>query len=43
MLVHINDIIASIMVLPNRRVFPLVSDLQIGHLRWSNPHVKIKY
>ncbi|CAF4403022.1 unnamed protein product, partial [Rotaria sp. Silwood2] len=37
MLVQINDIVASMMVLPNRQVFPLVSDLQIGHLRWSNP------
>lgn len=39
MLVQINDIVASMMVLPNRQVFPLVSDLQIGHLRWSNPEV----
>ena len=39
MLVQINDIVASMMVLPNRQVFPLVSDLQIGHLRWSNPQV----
>lgn len=37
MLAQINDIVASMMVLPNRQVFPLVSDLQIGHLRWSNP------
>ncbi|CAF3301091.1 unnamed protein product [Rotaria socialis] len=37
MLVQINDIVASMMVLPNRQVFPLVTDIQIGHLRWSNP------
>ncbi|UJR22549.1 hypothetical protein I4U23_025598 [Adineta vaga] len=37
MLVQINDIVASMMVLPNRQVFPLVTDLQIGHLRWSSP------
>ncbi len=42
MLVQINDIVASMMVLPNRQVFPLVHDLQIGHLRWSNPQVNIK-
>ncbi len=41
MLVQINDIVASMMVLPNRQVFPLVSDLQIGHLRWSNPQVNM--
>ncbi len=39
MLTQINDIVASMMVLPNRQVFPLVSDLQIGYLRWSNPQV----
>lgn len=39
MLVQINDIVASMMVLPNRQVFPLVSDIQIGHLRWSTPQV----
>ena len=39
MLVQINDIVASMMVLPNRQVFPLVTDLQTGHLRWSNPQV----
>lgn len=39
MLVQINDIVASMMVLPNRQVFPLVADLQTGHLRWSNPQV----
>ncbi|CAF1149216.1 unnamed protein product [Adineta steineri] len=37
MLVQINDIVASLMVLPNRQVFPLVNDISIGHLRWSNP------
>ncbi|UJR26520.1 hypothetical protein I4U23_007843 [Adineta vaga] len=37
MLVQINDIVASLMVLPNRQVFPLVNGVQIGHLRWSNP------
>ncbi|CAF0965132.1 unnamed protein product [Adineta ricciae] len=37
MLVQINDIVASLMVLPNRQVFQLVSDVQVGHLRWSNP------
>lgn len=41
MLAQINDIVASMMVLPNRQVFSLVSDLQIGHLRWSNPQVKM--
>ena len=41
MLVQINDIVASIMVLPNRQVFPLVADLQVGPLRWSNPQVDI--
>jgi hypothetical protein len=39
MLVQINDIVASMMVLPNRQVFPLVADLPIGYLRWSNPQV----
>ena len=39
MLAQINDIVASMMVLPNRQVFPLVSGLQVGHLRWSNPQV----
>ena len=39
MLVQINDIVASMMVLPNRQVFPLVTDIQTGHLRWSNPQV----
>ncbi|CAF1168043.1 unnamed protein product [Rotaria sordida] len=42
MLVQINDILASMMVLPNRQVFPLVSDLQIGYLRWSNPQGVIR-
>ncbi|CAF2252498.1 unnamed protein product [Rotaria magnacalcarata] len=37
MLVQINEIIASMMVLPNRQVVALVQDIQIGHLRWSNP------
>ncbi|CAF0788896.1 unnamed protein product [Rotaria sp. Silwood1] len=37
LLVQINDIIASMMVLPNRQVLPLVKDIQIGYLRWSNP------
>ncbi|CAF1165227.1 unnamed protein product [Adineta ricciae] len=37
MLTQINDIVASLMVLPNRQVFQLVSDIQVGHLRWSNP------
>ncbi|CAF4212678.1 unnamed protein product [Rotaria sp. Silwood2] len=37
MLVQINDILASMMVLPNRQVLPLVNDIQIGYLRWSNP------
>ncbi|CAF0743361.1 unnamed protein product [Adineta steineri] len=37
MLVQINDIVASMMVLPNRQVFPLVADLQVGYLRYSNP------
>ncbi|CAF1046797.1 unnamed protein product [Adineta ricciae] len=37
MLVQINDIVASMMVLPNRQVFPLVTDIPTGHLRWSNP------
>jgi hypothetical protein len=41
MLVQINDIVASMMVLPNRQVFPLVSDSQFGYLRWSNPQVNI--
>ncbi len=41
-LVQINDIIASMMVLPNRQVFPLVSDLHLGHLRWSNPQVSMR-
>jgi hypothetical protein len=41
MLVQINDIVASMMVLPNRQVFPLVSDLQVGYLRWSNPQVNL--
>jgi hypothetical protein len=39
MLVQINDIVSSMMVLPNRQVIPLVSDIQVGHLRWSNPQV----
>jgi hypothetical protein len=30
------------MVLPNRQVFPLVSDLHLGHLRWSNPQVSMR-
>ncbi|CAF3620644.1 unnamed protein product [Rotaria sordida] len=37
MITQINDIVASMMVLPNRQVFPLVNDIQIAHLRWSNP------
>ncbi|CAF4583689.1 unnamed protein product [Rotaria socialis] len=37
MLVQINEIVASMMVLPNRQVFALARDIQIGHLRWSNP------
>lgn len=41
MLVQINDIVASMMVLPNRQVFPLVSDLQVGYLRYSKPEVNI--
>jgi len=39
MLVQINDIVASMMVIPNRQVFPLVNDIQIAPLRWSNPQV----
>lgn len=39
MLVQINDIVASMMVLPNRQVFPLVTDIPTGYLRWSNPQV----
>jgi hypothetical protein len=39
MLVQINDIVASMMVLPNRQVIPLVNDIQLGPLRWSNPQV----
>lgn len=42
MLVQINDIVASTMVLPNRQVFPLVKEIQVAPLRWSNPQV-IKY
>ena len=42
MLVQINDILASMMVLPNRQVFPLVTDIPTGHLRWSNPQVNIE-
>jgi len=42
MLVQINDIVASMMVLPNRQVFPLVTDIQVGHLLYSNPQVKMK-
>ncbi|CAF1631558.1 unnamed protein product [Rotaria magnacalcarata] len=42
MLVQINDIVASMMVLPNRQVFPLVTDIHIGHLRWSNPQGVIR-
>ncbi|CAF5102918.1 unnamed protein product, partial [Rotaria sp. Silwood1] len=37
LLVQINDIIASMMVLPNRQVLPFVKDIPIGYLRWSNP------
>ena len=39
MLTQINDIVASMMVLPNRQVFPLVQDIPVAHLRWSNPQV----
>ena len=39
MLAVINDIVASMMVLPNRQVFPLVTEIPTGHLRWSNPQV----
>jgi len=42
MLVHINDIVASMMVLPNRQVFQLVDGIQIGQLRYSNPQVWTK-
>ncbi len=42
MLVQINDIVSSMMVLPNRQVIPLVSDIQVGHLRWSNPQVILR-
>ncbi|CAF3816756.1 unnamed protein product [Rotaria sp. Silwood1] len=36
LLVQINDIIASMMVLPNRQVLPFVKDIPIGYLRCSN-------
>jgi len=39
MLVQINDVVASTMVLPNRQVIPLVNDIPIAPLRWSNPQV----
>ena len=39
MLVHINDIVASMMVLQNRQVFQLVDGVQIGQLRYSAPQV----
>ena len=39
MLVQINDIVASMMVLPNRQVVALVNDLKLAPLRWSNPQV----
>lgn len=39
MLAQINDIVASMMVLPNRQVFQLVQDIPVANLRWSNPTV----
>jgi hypothetical protein len=42
MLLQINDIVASMMVLPNRQVFPLVNDIQLAPLRWSNPQVNFE-
>ncbi|CAF4573725.1 unnamed protein product, partial [Rotaria sp. Silwood2] len=36
LLLQINDIIASMMVLPNRQVLPFVKDIPIGYLRCSN-------
>ncbi|CAF1581641.1 unnamed protein product, partial [Didymodactylos carnosus] len=37
MLIVINDIVRGMMVLPNRQVFPLVTNIPLGHLRWSSP------
>ncbi|CAF3589922.1 unnamed protein product [Rotaria sp. Silwood1] len=37
LLVQINDIIASMMVLPNRQVLSLVDDIPIRYVGWSNP------
>ncbi|CAF0759941.1 unnamed protein product [Didymodactylos carnosus] len=37
MLAMINDIVRSMMVLPNRQVFPLVTHISVGHLTSSNP------
>lgn len=41
MLTQIRDILASMMVLPNRQVFPLVQNLPIEQLKWSNPQVTL--
>lgn len=39
MLVQIKEVIASMMVLPNRQVFQLVENIQRGRLKWPNAQV----
>ena len=40
MLTQISDIVGSMMVLPNRQVFPMVAGLKVAQMRCPNPQVR---